>query len=61
VDVGAKAEIQNIIAKRVEEGCAVLLISSEFEELIEGAHNIVVLRRAARCGACPTRASPRRR
>jgi ribose transport system ATP-binding protein len=43
VDVGAKAEIQNIIAKRVEEGCAVLLISSEFEELIEGAHNIVVL------------------
>jgi ribose transport system ATP-binding protein len=43
VDVGAKAEIQNIIAKRVAEGCAVLLISSEFEELIEGAHNIVVL------------------
>jgi ribose transport system ATP-binding protein len=43
VDVGAKAEIQAIIAKRVEQGCAVLLISSEFEELIEGAHNIVVL------------------
>jgi ribose transport system ATP-binding protein len=43
VDVGAKLEIQSIIAKHVEQGCAVLLISSEFEELIEGAHNIVVL------------------
>ncbi|MBP1807240.1 sugar ABC transporter ATP-binding protein [Rubellimicrobium aerolatum] len=43
VDVGAKLEIQAIIRKRVEEGCAVLLISSEFEELIEGAHGIIVL------------------
>ncbi len=43
VDVGAKLEIQSIIAKHVEQGCAVLLISSEFEELIEGAHGIVVM------------------
>ncbi len=43
VDVGAKAEIQRIIRERVEQGCAVLLISSEFEELIEGAHSIVVM------------------
>ena len=43
VDVGAKLEIQAIIARHVEKGCAVLLISSEFEELIEGAHGIVVL------------------
>jgi ribose transport system ATP-binding protein len=43
VDVGAKAEIQRIIRERVEGGCAVLLISSEFEELIEGAHSIVVM------------------
>ncbi|HVG47269.1 MAG TPA: sugar ABC transporter ATP-binding protein [Rubellimicrobium sp.] len=43
VDVGAKLEIQSIIAGHVEKGCAVLLISSEFEELIEGAHNIVVM------------------
>ena len=43
VDVGAKLEIQNIIAQRVAQGCAVLLISSEFEELIEGANSIVVL------------------
>jgi ribose transport system ATP-binding protein len=43
VDVGAKREIQAIIRERVEAGCAVLLISSEFEELIEGAHDIVVM------------------
>lgn len=43
VDVGAKREIQSIIRERVEAGCAVLLISSEFEELIEGAHDIVVM------------------
>ena len=43
VDVGAKREIQAIIRQLVEQGCAVLLISSEFEELIEGAHDIVVM------------------
>lgn len=43
VDVGAKREIQAIIREKVEQGCAVLLISSEFEELIEGAHEIVVM------------------
>jgi galactofuranose transport system ATP-binding protein len=43
VDVGAKREIQGIIRERVEQGCAVLLISSEFEELIEGANDIVVM------------------
>ncbi len=43
VDVGAKREIQAIIRERVERGGAVILISSEFEELIEGAHDIVVM------------------
>ena len=43
VDVGAKREIQAIIRDRVAKGCAVLLISSEFEELIEGANEIVVM------------------
>lgn len=43
VDVGAKLEIQTIIRRTVEAGAAVLLISSEFEELIEGADEIVVL------------------
>lgn len=43
VDVGAKRELQAIIRQKVREGCSVLLISSEFEELIEGAHEIVVM------------------
>ncbi|MEV8467639.1 sugar ABC transporter ATP-binding protein [Fluviibacterium sp. DFM31] len=43
VDVGAKFEIQSIIQKYVEKGVGVLLISSEFEELVEGANRIVVL------------------
>ncbi|WP_245894717.1 sugar ABC transporter ATP-binding protein [Paracoccus indicus] len=43
VDVGAKFEIQSIIRDQVAKGLAVLLISSEFEELVEGADRIVVL------------------
>jgi len=43
VDVGAKREIQAIIRNFVDEGHAVILISSEFEELVEGANRIVVM------------------
>ncbi|MEM5585959.1 MULTISPECIES: sugar ABC transporter ATP-binding protein [unclassified Roseibium] len=43
VDVGAKREIQSIIRSFVDEGHAVILISSEFEELVEGANRIVVM------------------
>jgi len=43
VDVGAKFEIQAIIREHVERGVGVLLISSEFEELVEGADHIVVM------------------
>ncbi|WJS05614.1 sugar ABC transporter ATP-binding protein [Roseibium aggregatum] len=43
VDVGAKREIQSIIRTFVDEGHAVILISSEFEELVEGANRIVVM------------------
>lgn len=43
VDVGAKLEIQTIISDFVAAGHAVLLISSEFEELVEGADRIVVM------------------
>lgn len=44
VDIGAKFEIQSIVRDYVDKGLGVLLISSEFEELIEGADRIVVLR-----------------
>ena len=43
VDVGAKREIQTIIRDFVAEGGAVLLISSEFEEIVEGADRVVVM------------------
>lgn len=43
VDVGAKLEIQAIIRSYVEKGFGVVLISSEFEELVEGADRIIVL------------------
>lgn len=43
VDVGAKLEIQAIIRTFVDNGGAVILISSEFEELVEGADRIIVM------------------
>ncbi len=44
IDVGAKAEIQSLIRKFADEGLAVLMISSELEEIMEGADRIFVLR-----------------
>jgi len=43
IDVGAKREIQSLIEELSHTGLAVLMISSEFEELIEGANRVVVL------------------
>lgn len=43
VDVGAKREIQAIIRDSVAKGVGVVLISSEFEEIVEGADRIIVL------------------
>ncbi len=44
IDVGAKGEIQKLVNRLADEGLAVLMISSELEELIEGADHIYVLR-----------------
>jgi galactofuranose transport system ATP-binding protein len=44
IDVGAKAEIQSLINELADEGLAVLMISSELEEIIEGADRVVVMR-----------------
>lgn len=43
IDVGAKAEIQSLIRRLADDGLTVLMISSEFEELVEGADRVVVL------------------
>ena len=44
IDVGAKAEIQALIKELSEQGLAVLMISSEIEEVVEGADRVFVLR-----------------
>ncbi|CAM3699977.1 sugar ABC transporter ATP-binding protein [Deinococcus frigens] len=44
IDVGAKAEIQRLIGELARGGLGVLMISSELEELIEGCHEVTVLR-----------------
>jgi galactofuranose transport system ATP-binding protein len=44
IDVGAKAEVRATIDELAAEGLAVLFISSETEELVDGSHRIVVLR-----------------
>ena len=44
IDVGAKGEIQRLIRRLADEGLGVLMISSELEEVMEGADTIFVLR-----------------
>ena len=44
IDVGAKAEIQTLIKELADQGLAVLMISSELEEVIEGSDRVFVLR-----------------
>ncbi|WP_165960023.1 sugar ABC transporter ATP-binding protein [Nonomuraea longispora] len=50
IDVGAKAEVQALIDELALEGLGVLLISSDLEELVEGADRILVLRDGAVAG-----------
>ncbi|MFI6291501.1 sugar ABC transporter ATP-binding protein [Nonomuraea sp. NPDC050790] len=50
IDVGAKAEVQALIDELAGEGLGVLLISSDLEELVEGADRILVLREGAVIG-----------
>lgn len=44
IDVGAKREIEELIQKIALEGISVLLISSEFDELIRNCHRVEVIR-----------------
>jgi galactofuranose transport system ATP-binding protein len=50
IDVGAKAEVQALIAELAEKGLAVVLISSELEEVVEGSDTVVVLRDGTQLG-----------
>ena len=44
VDVGAKAEIHRLVRRLAEDGCAVLMISSELPEALEHSDRLVVFR-----------------
>ncbi len=44
IDVGAKGEIQRLIRSLADSGLTVLMISSELEEVAEGADRVFVLR-----------------
>lgn len=44
IDVGAKAEVYNIICDLVSKGIAVVLISSELEEIISISDRVIVMR-----------------
>jgi galactofuranose transport system ATP-binding protein len=44
IDIGAKQEIEQLIAQLSADGLAVLFISSEVEEVVRNCHRVVVLR-----------------
>ncbi|MFD8141500.1 sugar ABC transporter ATP-binding protein [Streptomyces sp. NPDC059708] len=44
IDIGAKAEIQRLVARLADEGTAVLFVSAELEEVLRLSHRIAVLR-----------------
>ena len=50
IDVGAKAEIEKLIASLRSEGMAILFISSELEEVVRDSQRVVVLRDRAKIG-----------
>ncbi|HVU15955.1 MAG TPA: sugar ABC transporter ATP-binding protein [Candidatus Didemnitutus sp.] len=48
IDIGAKAEIEQLIGSLRDQGVAVLFISSEIEEVVRNATEVVVLRERRR-------------
>jgi len=57
IDVGAKVEIKNLILDLVENGAAVLLISSEIDELMSICDRYLVMCRGQITGEYPSNAS----
>ncbi|GAB2451232.1 sugar ABC transporter ATP-binding protein [Xylanimonas ulmi] len=50
IDVGAKAEIQRLVADLASQGMAVVFISAELEEVLRLSHRVAVLRDRAKVG-----------
>ncbi len=59
IDVGAKAEIHRIMGELVQQGMAIILISSELPELLGMADRIAVLRGGRLAGVLPAREATR--
>lgn len=53
IDVGAKAEVYQLIKNLTEEGIAVILISSEMPELLGVSHRIIVMHEGRVTGELP--------
>lgn len=54
IDVGAKAEIEEIIQGLAAEGISVIMISSELDELVRNCNRVVVLRDGKKTGELET-------
>jgi ABC-type sugar transport system ATPase subunit len=50
IDVGAKAEMLAAIGRLAAEGMSFIIVSSELEELVEGADRVLVLARGRAIG-----------
>ena len=50
IDVGAKQAVYQLIAEMVEQGLAVILVSSELPEVMNLAHRVIVMRRGRQVG-----------
>jgi hypothetical protein len=59
IDVGAKAEIHRIMVEFVQQGMAIILISSELSELLGMSDRIAVLRGGRLAGVLPAREATR--
>ena len=44
IDVGVKAQVQQLVDELAEQGLGIVMVSSDLEELVEGADRVVVLR-----------------
>ena len=53
IDVGAKAEVHNIIRRLASEGVAVLVISSDLPEVLALADRVLVMREGRQAGILP--------
>ena len=53
IDVGAKADIFDTVRRLADDGCAVVIVSGEFNELLGIAHRIVVFAHGAILGEVP--------